>query len=72
MIKREHHQEFLLTISEALLLQPLKQRAGENRERIQQGNRVVAPRVSTIKKFVVCENLPANVVFVAIIMTCVL
>ena len=42
MIKREHHQEWLLTITEALLLQPLKQRAGKNRERIQQALRKLA------------------------------
>jgi len=33
MIEREHHQECLLTITEAFLLQTLKQRAGKNRER---------------------------------------
>jgi len=37
-----------------------------------QVNRLVAQRISTTKKFIVCENLSADVVFVAIIMTCLI
>jgi len=35
-----------------------------------QVNRPVAQRISTTKKFIVCENLSADVVFVTIVMTC--